>query len=81
MQPRSAQINIQDNAYQGNLNSGNPPAENANPGRRKNFFERKRFINYEGKGENAEAPDGAQGRRNSPGKDPLRGSNNSNALN
>lgn len=79
-QPRSNQINIQDNAYQGNLNSQNQPAENLNPGRRKNFFERKRFINYEDKGgnENAEAPDGAQGKNNSPGQD-KRGQN-SNAL-
>jgi len=83
---RSAQINIQDNAYQGNLSSQNPSnnnssgAENQNLGRRKNFFERKRFINYEdGKGGAQNAPDGAQGKQSSPPQDAKRGQN-SNAL-
>ena len=72
---------LHDKEYQGQGNANSQVSDAQNKGRRKNFFERKRFLNYEGKGENAEAPDGAQGKRNSPGKDLPRDINNVNALN
>lgn len=60
------QINIQDNSYQANVQAGND-----NKVRKKNFFERKRFINYQEPGKESDSDDDPA-KPNAQGKDAMK---------